>query len=97
MKKIQNLQIHNLGNSIAYCEAIGLAKCFASYANYCTSEHILDIKFNANSGYTYIALENGVTICSMLGERVEYLVCNTDTGDESFFDSYYEAINLIEL
>ena len=84
------LQIHNLTESINYCEAAGLAKCFEAYAENCAGEHIMGIGFNPNSGHVYIALENGVEICSMLGNKVEYL--HTDeNGLETFFDEYKQA------
>jgi hypothetical protein len=85
------MEIYNLNNSIAYCEASGLSKCFESYANEAAGEEILQIGFNPKTGYTYIALENGVTICSMLGRQVEYLRDNPNTGEEHFFDFYHEA------
>lgn len=98
MTHTQNtLTIHNLGTSIAYCEAQGLAKCFEAYAENCAGEDILDggIGFNPNSGYVYIALENGVTICSCLGRDVEYLVTDFETGEETFFGDYHEALGVI--
>jgi hypothetical protein len=87
------LTIYGLNNHIAQCEAYGLSKCFAAYAEFARNEYILDggIGFNANSGYVYIALENGVSICSMLGRDVEYLVTNMKNGEEYFFDTYEEA------
>jgi len=36
--------------------------------------------FNEYSGNVYIALENGVTIASCFGQRVEYIVSDPDTG-----------------
>jgi hypothetical protein len=87
-KQLEN----NLPNSIAYCEAIGLSKCFNAYAEECTLEEIIMIGFNPNSGYTYIALENGISICSSMGGDVEYLVTNMEDGEETFFDDYYEAV-----
>ena len=51
------------------------------------------VGFNPNSGCVYIALEEGVTICSMLGNDVEYLVTNFNNGEEFFFDNYEEAKN----
>jgi hypothetical protein len=50
------------------------------------------IGFNPNSGYTYIALENGISICSRMGRDVEYLVTNMENGEETSFDDYYEAV-----
>ena len=51
-------------------------------------EKILCSGFNTQSGYVYIALENGVTIASCFGRRVEYIVTNPDTGKETFFSTY---------
>ena len=90
---MKTLEINNLENNVAYCEAMGLSKCFAAYADNCASDAILEIGFNENSGYTYIALESGITICSMLGNDVEYLVTNFEDGSETFFNEYKDAIN----
>jgi hypothetical protein len=87
------IAIHNLKDSIASCEALGLSKCFKAYSQFCNGEYILEIGFNPNSGYTYIALDNGITICSMLGNDVEYLIVSFMDGEESFFQSYEQAIN----
>ena len=93
--KNRTLQIHGISEFYgpAYCEAQGLAKVFQAYADHCVNECIMDggIGFNENSGIVYISLENGVTICSMLGNDVEYMVSNFDTGNEYFFDTYHEA------
>jgi len=92
------LTIYGLSENIAYCEAEGLSKCFSAYAEQCSSESIIDggIGFNCNSGYVYIALENGVSICSMLGANVDFLVTNFENGEESFFDTYEEALEFSE-
>jgi hypothetical protein len=86
------MEIQGLKQSIAFCEAQGLSKCFQAYADNCAGDEILEVGFNPNSGYTYIALENGVSICSMLGREVEYLVTNFHTGNEYFFKSYEQAL-----
>jgi len=78
-------------NHVACCEAHGLGLCFIAYSDYSAGEEILEVGFNSNSGYVYIALENGISICSMLGREVEYLVTDFNTGEEHFFDSYHEA------
>ena len=92
------MTIHNFnGDVIPYCEAQGLAKVFQAYADHCTNESIFEIGFNENSGYVYIALDGlNITICSMLGRDVEYLVTNFDNGEETFFDTYEEALRLTE-
>lgn len=87
------MEINGISLNIAYCEAQGLAKCFQAYADNCPSEDIMDVGFNSNSGYTYIALENGITICSMLGRDVEYLVTDFGDGEEFFYDTYKDAEN----
>ena len=88
------LTINGLQSSFAYCESIGLSKCFEAYAN--IGEDILELGFNPNSGYVYIALENGVSICSMLGRDVEYLVTDFNSGLEFIFDTMEEAEKHLE-
>lgn len=86
------MEMYNL-KSPAYCEAMGLSKVFKAYAENCPGEDIMQVGFNENSGYVYIALENGISICSMLGRDVEFLVTDFEDGQEFFFYSYDEAIN----
>jgi hypothetical protein len=98
MNTQNTLTIYGLSESIAACEAAGLGNCFSAYADNCAGECILDggIGFNPNSGYVYIALENGISICSMLGRDVEYLVTNLDNGEEYFFPTYHEVEKFCE-
>lgn len=94
--KHETLTIHGINEAgPAYCEAQGLAKVFQAYADYCVNEQIMysGVGFNPNSGYVYIALENGISICSSMGQDVEYLVTNFDNGKEDFYDTYEEALN----
>lgn len=87
-----SLQLNGFrSTSVAYCEAQGLALCFSAYAEHSAGEDILEIGFNSNSGYVYIALENGISICSMLGREVEFLVTDFNDGHEYFFPTYHEA------
>lgn len=90
-----SLEIYNISDSIACCEAQGLSNCFAAYADECAGESITHIGLNPNSGYIYIALENGVCICSAFGGGVEYLVTNYENGEETFLESYGEAEHLL--
>lgn len=46
--------------------------------------------FNINSGYMYIALENGVTIGSAFGQSVDFIIYDDETEQEIFFDSIEE-------
>jgi hypothetical protein len=92
MKLTNTLTIHGFdSSSMCYLEALGMSKVFEAYAS--IGEDMMEggIGFNPNSGYVYIALENGISICSMLGKDVEYLVTNFNDGEEHFFDTYEEA------
>ena len=92
MKNVQTITIHGFdSDSLVYCEAMGLSKCFEAYAS--INEDIMEggIGFNKYSGYVYIALENGISICSAFGKDVEYLVTDFNDGEEYFFDTYEEA------
>ena len=56
-------------------------------------EQIEECGFNKQSGYVYIALENGIQIASCYGQCVEYIKYNYKTDEELFFDEYTEALN----
>jgi hypothetical protein len=62
-----------------------------AYQEYAMSEDIFEVGFNNNTGYVYIALENGVQIASCFGQSVDYIVTDYDNGEEHFFDTYIEA------
>lgn len=92
MRNAQTITIHGFdSHSLCYLEALGMSKVFEAYAE--IGEEIMEggIGFNPCSGYVYIALENGISICSMLGRDVEYLVTNMNNGEEHFFDTYEKA------
>jgi len=63
-----------------------------AYRNECWNEPIMECGFNQNSGYVYIALDNGISIASCFGQSVDYIVTDFETGDEYFLDTYNEAI-----
>ena len=84
------MNYYNLENP-AYCEAKGLSKVFGAYADNCPREDIMAVGFNARRGYVYIALESKISICSMLGGDVEYLVTDFEDGTEYFLETYTEA------
>lgn len=85
------MEIYNLKNSIAYCEAKSLSLCFEAYADFSAGEEITEIGFNQNSGYVYICLDNGISICSAFSREVEFLINNFENGEETFFETYQEA------
>jgi len=42
-------------------------------------EEIMECGFNTNSGYIYIALENGICIASSFGQGVDYIITDFET------------------
>lgn len=89
------MKMNNFKNYVAYCEALGLSKCWEAYANFASAEDIFEVGFNANSGYVYISLINGITICSMLGQNVVFQIYNPETDEEIFCDVFEEAVKSI--
>jgi hypothetical protein len=87
------MRMVNFNGSVAHLEAKGLSNVWKAYASECASDKIMEIGFNPNSGYVYIALENGITIASCMGQSVEFIVSDFYAGDEKFYDSYFDAIN----
>ena len=51
--------------------------------------------FNTNSGYVYLALENGISIISAFGRGVDFLVTNYRNSNEEIFDTYDEALSYL--
>lgn len=89
-------KMYNLDNP-AYLEAKGLSLVWEAYYQNCPREDIMEIGFNDQSGYVYIALENiGVSIASAFGQDVEYIVTDWVTGEEYFEDSMDEAVEKLE-
>ena len=89
------METYNLDNP-AYLEAKGLANVWKAYYKNAVREDIMEVGFNENSGYVYIALENGISIASAFGQSVDYLVTNMNDGEEYFLDSYDEASDKLE-
>tara|TARA_R100001163_G_C5063390_1_gene200670 strand:- start:55 stop:345 length:291 start_codon:yes stop_codon:yes gene_type:complete len=59
-------------------------------------QEIFEIGYNLNSGYVYIALENGVSIASCFGDTVDYIVSDYKDGTEYFLDTYEEAVEKLK-
>lgn len=88
-----SITIYGFKKFICYTEAKGLSKVLDAYAECRPAEDIDSLGFNPNSGYVYIALDSGVQICCCLDNEVEYLVTDSETGEEHFFETYDQAIN----
>ena len=87
------MEIHNF-DSFRYAEAVGMGKCFAALAEAVATEKyyidVMDIGFNTESKYVYIAIESGVQIACCSGGHVQYVVFGMD-DEEHFFDTYEDA------
>lgn len=92
---MEYINIYGFKDSIAAFEAHGLSEVFKAYAENCSGEDIMEIGFNPNSGYVYIALENGIQIASCMGQSVEFIVTDFEDEQEYFFEQYQHAENLI--
>jgi hypothetical protein len=77
-------------NSFAYLEAKGKSKVWEAYAEHYAAEEIMEEGFNPNSGYVYLALENGITIASSFGQEVHFIYYDFDSDEEMIFDSFEE-------
>jgi hypothetical protein len=83
-------------NSFAYLEAKGKSKIWEAYAKNCSGEEIMEEGFNVNSGYVYLALENGIQIASAFGQEVEFFAYDRYTDEEIYFDSYEKLIEHLQ-
>jgi hypothetical protein len=82
--------------SFGYSDAMSKAKVWEAYAKHYGGEEIMEEGFNINTGYVYLALDNGITIASCFGQEVEFIVFNYDTGQEDFFYSVEELNEYIK-
>jgi hypothetical protein len=71
----------------------GIAKIKSSYNSLFGEglEKDDEIGFNPNSGYFYLSLFNGVSICSFMGNDVIFVV--RDNENQYIFDNYNDAQN----
>ena len=79
-----------------YSDAKSKSIVWAAYAEHFAGEEIMEEGFNINSGYVYIALENGVTIASCFGQSVDFIVYDFEEGEENIFGSYDELQKFLE-
>lgn len=90
--------ISKLGSSDLYSFTL----CLNAYIDFGFRHCIDDIGFNSSNGAFYIALDNGITITSSFGQRVEFVTMNLDDDDtnpydnhEKEFDTYCQAENYL--
>lgn len=83
-------------NSLAYLDAKSKSIVWAAYAENFAGEEILEEGFNINSGYVYIALENGITIASAFGKKVEFIVYDDENEEETFLSSVKQAYSFLQ-
>lgn len=75
---------------MAYLDAKSKAIVWNAYAENFAGEEITEEGFNINSGYVYIALENGVTIASAFAQDVVFFVNDWENDTEIEFSSVDE-------
>lgn len=90
------ITIENFFNELKASDLQSLVNVLDAYKKNCQNEEIENVGFNYNSGYVYFALCNGVQIASCFGQSVDYIVYDFETGEESFFDTYDEAMESLE-
>lgn len=66
-----------------------------AYRKFAFKEDIMECGFNVNTGYVYIALENGIQIASNFGYPVEYIVYDNDNGEEIFLETYEDSFDYL--
>jgi hypothetical protein len=88
---MSQIEFHNFKNPLDKNVSGDLAVIFNAYKANNLNEYILEVGRNERSGYSYIALENGICICSNGHESAVYLATNFENGEEFFFDTYQEA------
>jgi hypothetical protein len=93
---IQTKPQKTMQNSFAYLDAKSKSIVWSAYAEYFAGEEIMEEGFNINSGYVYIALENGVTISSAFGKKVEFVVYDEETEEETFLSSVKQAYAFLQ-
>lgn len=49
--------------------------------------------FNSSSGFVYVTTEDDIQVCSAFGQDVTILITDSDSGEETFFDTYQEALD----
>jgi len=81
--------------SFGYSDAMSKAKVWEAYAKHYGGEEIMEEGFNLNTGYVYLALDNGIAIASCFGQEVIYFVNDFETEEELEFDSYEDLQNYL--
>jgi len=84
-------------NNLATADLRSLAKCILAYADNCPMHDIEMSGYNSQSGYTYIGVDNGITIGSFAGQDVEFIVHDFETGEETFYQTYLAAVRHVNL
>jgi hypothetical protein len=81
--------------SFGYSDAMSKANVWERYANHFGGEEIMEEGFNINTGYVYLALDNGVTIASCFGQPAEFFVYDEETEEEISFLFYEDLQNYL--
>lgn len=79
-------------NFLGASDLHSLILCLEAYNNLpgYDREPINDIGFNQQTGYIWLMLESGITICSRFGRPVIYMLTD-EQGEEQEFETHFEA------
>jgi hypothetical protein len=58
-------------------------------------EEIEHIGYNNQTGHVFIDLENSISIVSCFGRDVNYMTTNLESGEETFHDTYEQALDSV--
>jgi hypothetical protein len=91
------METTNFINSLGSADLQSFINVLDAYnSNYETRQLEIEYSgFNTNSGYVYLALENGISIISAFGRGVDFLVSNYRNGNEEIFDTYKDALSYL--
>lgn len=89
---LNHLEFLNNLRSLDFKSYVIVLNDYLENTNYENS--IEDIGFNNNSGYVYLALQNGITIASNFGQNPVYFTIDSQ-GNEVESETYFEALEAL--
>ena len=91
------METTNFINSLGSSDLHSFILCLEAYNNLSQGdkEKILEVGVNLYSGFIYLFLESGLSICSRFGRPVIYIITN-ESGEELEFETHFEACEFIQ-
>ena len=82
------MDLLNFINKLGSGDLYSFCLCLEAYIDHAFKHSIEDIGFDKSNGSFYILLDNGISITSAFGQKVEYTTLNLDDDDSNPFDNY---------